>query len=639
MADTEMGYFQLALLVKASTQEATSMQLTQEIADSRRRLASLRRMRNSRVPIARIPVEVLTHIFSFVKCHPRWPHIDSARPPAWVAVTHVCHFWREVALSSPLLWSNIVTYNQPWMQETLSRSKTVPISLAIYVQRCTSESPNAIPSIVTHALPHITRAKDITIRGADIAPFVELLFECAAPLLETLELYDTWLHFSLHDETLFLGQASFNLRILRLKRCSFVWPIPVFFSPALTELKISHMLPKDRPSLLQVRAVLSTMPCLRILVLSDVLRKSPNTTAFAEMSTGPTVSTVSLPFLKSLSFATEKAVDVVTFVSQLSVPSNAALHLLCRTLEGFNVREDRSDDSDSRKSGLSYLMLSLVKFFLFDSRPFPEPRDVTKGFRSLGVVKLRGHNQLAPEWCLLVGEHPCNKEKSRLRKDDGRRSSDVDVPVWNTRFLMPFPWQDARHRRHHIKSILHNVCCLLPLSNVDTIIVNCDLYEDAGLWWRTFGPLHNVKSVVVAGRALRGFAAALCGQGQLSSAPNLEGLDDVVQMYRLDDTSSPSRLFPNLCHLTIDNVRFGWEGVIEDLTEGLQRLSQDRGYGPLSSLLITGQPSSRAEAMRRKSLDRFVKRQILVSHGSPVEDATPEWLDSQWGRIVLRDYF
>ncbi|KAI0055728.1 hypothetical protein BV25DRAFT_1921579 [Artomyces pyxidatus] len=657
MAAPAANSLALAPGVQAPSRATTPSQLAQEIAEARRYLASLRRTRNSRVPVAQIPVEILIHIFSFIKCHPRWPHRNPDRPPAWVAVTHVCQFWREVALSSPLLWSNIVTYNMHWMQETLARSKAAPISLPMYVNHSTWELPKTLTSVITHIIPHILRAKKITIHGANISSYVQPLFEHAAPWLEVLELSDIRSHFDNRNRILLPRQEALNLRTLRLKRCSFMWPIPTLFSPALTELKISHMLPEDRPSLLQIRAVLLTMPNLKILVLSDVLRKSPDSTAFV---VDPASSTVSLPFLQSLSFTAEKAVDVVSFISQLIVPSNASLHLLCRTLDGFNVNENHGDNPGvshstpvtstaltTSTSGLSYLLLSLIQFFRFDSPIVPgAERDVSYGCRSVGVVELDGDSDPRRDWCLLAGTHPRLGRYSSQHRHQITGLSEDYSPVWNACRLLGLPWQDAPDREHHITSILLNACLLLPLSKVDTVIISCDLYRDPALWWGTFGRLKHVKAVVVSGYALGGLAAALCGKGRPRSLSKASVLGGIVEAKNQDHQTREGVLFPELRHLKIENAYLGWEGVMDDLIEGLGGWRQNQELGkpghqadrnPLFSLYIDHLSDDRQEEDRKSCLHRLIARPT-VSTGIDGPDGL-QWFCHDWATTKLDDYF
>ncbi|KAI0055736.1 hypothetical protein BV25DRAFT_1842781 [Artomyces pyxidatus] len=501
MPQNQPSTSQVARLTRPHTEPR--MPLDEKIADAERSLASLRRIKNSHVAVSRIPVEILGYIFSFYKKH----------PPAWVAITHVCHLWREVALSSPLLWSDIVTYNLPWMEETLARSRAVPISLSMRIQPGTLA--NVIPSVITHTLPHITRVKEIVIHGTAISSYVQPLLECEIPKLEVLELCETWAHFSIGDRIPFGGQKPLQLRSLRLQKCSFMWPTPLFLSSTLTELKISHMLPKDRPGLPEICEVLATLPKLKTLVLFDVICTSPSSTGVVDMSAD--ASKVSLPYLKSLSFASSKATDIAAFLSRLSVPTSSSLHLACRTLDMSNMYthdgHTYQHDPSPAASGSSSLMLSVTKFFGLDSRTaVGVGHDVTDGYHSVGVVEWREREQ---EWCLLAGKHPCDIRASALQSTAGQKRRWEDYfPLWRARFFLALPGKEDHDRNHHVKSILQDACLLLPLSKVDTVIVSCDLYYDPVLWWRTFGRMKHVKAVVVAGRALCGFAAALGGKGR-----------------------------------------------------------------------------------------------------------------------------
>ncbi|KAI0054795.1 hypothetical protein BV25DRAFT_1816528, partial [Artomyces pyxidatus] len=124
MSQSSKGWSAKAFIV---TGGLGTSELDRDIGEAERYLAFLHRIRNRQLPALRVPSEILEYIFSFCQCHPEQPHRDRRHPPAWVVVTHVCHLWRDVALSSPRLWRNVVTYSQPWMEETLSRSKEVPL--------------------------------------------------------------------------------------------------------------------------------------------------------------------------------------------------------------------------------------------------------------------------------------------------------------------------------------------------------------------------------------------------------------------------------------------------------------------------------------------------------------------------------
>ncbi|KAF9256303.1 hypothetical protein L218DRAFT_881930, partial [Marasmius fiardii PR-910] len=64
---------------------------------------SVARYRSLLSPIYRMPTEILTHIFSF--CCDENVISPGYGPPAVMTLSAVCESWREVALTTPRLWS------------------------------------------------------------------------------------------------------------------------------------------------------------------------------------------------------------------------------------------------------------------------------------------------------------------------------------------------------------------------------------------------------------------------------------------------------------------------------------------------------------------------------------------------------
>ncbi|KAI0045364.1 hypothetical protein FA95DRAFT_1476973, partial [Auriscalpium vulgare] len=87
---------------------------------------------NALTPIARLPSEILARIFSFAARAEPIPGGYSTSPASkrmgWIKVTHVCHYWREVALAHPALWERVsFSIGPEWTEELLARSKGAPI--------------------------------------------------------------------------------------------------------------------------------------------------------------------------------------------------------------------------------------------------------------------------------------------------------------------------------------------------------------------------------------------------------------------------------------------------------------------------------------------------------------------------------
>ncbi|KAI0039415.1 hypothetical protein FA95DRAFT_1026921, partial [Auriscalpium vulgare] len=89
---------------------------------------ALRQKRNSLLPVARLPPEILRDIFTFCSemDHPRiqvrYYHVG------WLKVTHVCRNWRNVALAHLGLWTHISYSLGPgWTETFAERAQTMPL--------------------------------------------------------------------------------------------------------------------------------------------------------------------------------------------------------------------------------------------------------------------------------------------------------------------------------------------------------------------------------------------------------------------------------------------------------------------------------------------------------------------------------
>lgn len=86
--------------------KATQDKLDEKIQDANEYARRLKTRRNELVPIARLPSEILSMVFSmYAHASVQGIHGISSRAIAlpWVVVTHVCHHFRSVALAYPSL--------------------------------------------------------------------------------------------------------------------------------------------------------------------------------------------------------------------------------------------------------------------------------------------------------------------------------------------------------------------------------------------------------------------------------------------------------------------------------------------------------------------------------------------------------
>lgn len=107
------------------------------IVESLKHLSSLREFRNTLLPIARIPFELMEEIFlevaPFARLVPEGLSMYSATPrySILMAISGVCRHWRAVAMRSSRLWSHIdmASIREPALQRFLALSQTSPLTL------------------------------------------------------------------------------------------------------------------------------------------------------------------------------------------------------------------------------------------------------------------------------------------------------------------------------------------------------------------------------------------------------------------------------------------------------------------------------------------------------------------------------
>jgi hypothetical protein len=128
--------------------------------------------------------------------------------PFQVLVSHVCHYWRRVAIETPCLWNQVdFAEGKPYekSQAYLERSKGYPLCVTI---DCTEDDPDSsmssvsgdfacgcsdLPAMLALAMPHIGRWAEFVLRAMDYTDIhttlTALTMAPSAPLLESLELY------------------------------------------------------------------------------------------------------------------------------------------------------------------------------------------------------------------------------------------------------------------------------------------------------------------------------------------------------------------------------------------------------------------------------------------------------------------
>lgn len=98
---------------QSNSREYQRQAIDTDIKSLEESIRTLRLCRNVLVPISSLPPEVFVIIFSFL--HARviseafvpCKKIDQLDSLALFRASHVCHYWREIALNHPLFWTHI----------------------------------------------------------------------------------------------------------------------------------------------------------------------------------------------------------------------------------------------------------------------------------------------------------------------------------------------------------------------------------------------------------------------------------------------------------------------------------------------------------------------------------------------------
>ncbi|KDQ17439.1 hypothetical protein BOTBODRAFT_172479 [Botryobasidium botryosum FD-172 SS1] len=221
-------------------------------------IAAHQQCRNLRAPIHRLPTEIISLIFQFIEPdYFRTTSDANTRKNAPLNVSSVSRRWRQVALSTPEIWSKIDMRSTSLAALFIERSKRAPLDVAVDQE----------PKMMALVLPHIDRWRALRAiipahRGKP-QPFVY------ASKLEALSIIRS--SYQRKGEVqefihLLTGTAS-QLRTLALEDRIFE-PLEPHVFASLTSLRLAGIVfDQTAPQLLQA---LELSPCLEELTLDNV---------------------------------------------------------------------------------------------------------------------------------------------------------------------------------------------------------------------------------------------------------------------------------------------------------------------------------------------------------------------------------
>ena len=308
-----------------------------------------------------------------------------------VTVSHVCKHWREVALETPALWSDIdletgrhapQSYRRASMY--LSRSKGYPLSIylevnewdedreSVYSEESDYQSPITnvqLQEIVDLLLPHISRWRTLRLNAEHYIYFHTVLSRLSeappAPLLEHLELNN--LEETLDSDHLFFPYPNhktpfvlFDNSAPKLQHASLYgvhidWHGTAFLKN-LHSLELAYLSQDVRPSFDEFFSMLRSSPELRTLELcmagpflpphewptflppppQDHHYHDPHIPASFAPQSNVLDEYMTLPKLHELKLAYQSPEDLIAFFNRVSMP---ALHILELNFEDFEYTD------------------------------------------------------------------------------------------------------------------------------------------------------------------------------------------------------------------------------------------------------------------------------------------------------------
>ncbi|KII95037.1 hypothetical protein PLICRDRAFT_693314 [Plicaturopsis crispa FD-325 SS-3] len=237
------------------------------VAEHKASLRSCNSKMNALAPISKLSPELLCEIFSWCCCH------TFRRRP--IRVSHVCQYWRTIAIGYAPLWSTFPAKHPDWTRELLARSKSAPIVFDLTPGPCYRDHDLLDSSGLV--LSHLSRIADLRLAAYPYA-MEELLKTLSgpSPLLEGLYLHAGRL------ESLLLPRPLCSIITARLRRLEL---IGVGLDIAWDTLPLNNLtcltlcLPESstKPTLLQLLDILDKSPALSALELGiEACRPSPD---------------------------------------------------------------------------------------------------------------------------------------------------------------------------------------------------------------------------------------------------------------------------------------------------------------------------------------------------------------------------
>ncbi|KAK7685811.1 hypothetical protein QCA50_011157 [Cerrena zonata] len=430
--------------------------LEHDIEVETKKVVDLKIRLNQLVPIARLPPELLSEIF--LQCitmnapNNRLFHRTMSHTSRW-KVTQVCHYWREVALHCPSLWSQIEVSGPETdcISEMLTRSKKA--SLTVHADIFDPRDTKGVKKV----LSEVDRIKSLEISAVRTA-FTDVFDTppTSAPRLKRIVIRNA--SASADDIPPFFSNCSLpSLQVVQL----YNFPIPFthpFFASTLTRLVFVAFASAHytTPRVSDLTHMLTGMPLLQHLEYSGVLIGD---------DAGP--RNVALTRLSYLNLYNDFSSQILPFgklLDHLSIPSSAKVLLDFTSAELIDI--------------LPHLTASIIRMLTGDGR--------IGGVTPLRAFSIRNQAEGNTSGCVLSFW------------PDARSLKERKSPYPEPPFRIALPWVA------NLSDETWAFCRALPLSNVEACVLGCSPREQQegpnfAEWQKTLGQMRKLVWLRVAG--------------------------------------------------------------------------------------------------------------------------------------------
>lgn len=499
-------------------------------------------------PVSRLPTELLIDIFRYHIPGP-WTLVPrKGLPPTWIAISHVCRRWREIAIGYPHLWANIILSNRSWTTAMLERSKPLPIVISAAFEG------RPLRAALLDALSQVSRARELVLEVTMLHHLLESFKDQPAPSLESLRLVQSvGMSPCVLPDDVFGGHTPV-LQELELDRVTIQWSSSLL-RPRLTHLEIRNPHRDFLPSMTQMLDVLATMSHLDTLILSNAL--PPCHIAQHFDITNPN-RTLPLPSVTKLHLVGTPG-ECSQFLNRVMIPVDAELIFECIH---FPSTRDLTLIIDLIENAITRHMMAQRQ---------GEVQTRAGAIESMSIGF--SHNRKA--WLVAGPAHPPS-----TFLPSGKRTARIALSLqWNVDYL---PVTET-------ETLFSRLCTLPSFTNVESLRVQGFMFTAAEKWRAALANMKSVSQLLVYGHAAYGFGRVFNPGNMEDSLPETleRSPDDHGEPGPLslsgEDHRRPAPLFPALKSLRVERVDFYASTLPTNLLEGIAARNQS---GPLEKLVV-----------------------------------------------------